>query len=49
MMLEIEAIKKKLVNHNKNIELVFHYLDELVEKTENQKPRIQIAYKKDRK
>ena len=30
--LEIEEIKKKLSNHNKNIELVFNYLDELIEK-----------------
>jgi hypothetical protein len=28
--LEIEAIKKKLANHDKNIELVFNYLDELM-------------------
>jgi hypothetical protein len=30
--LEIEEIKKQLVNHDKNIELVFSYLDELIEK-----------------
>ncbi len=30
--LEIEEIKKKLANQDKNIELVFSYLDELVEK-----------------
>ena len=30
--LEIEVIKKKLVNHDKNIELVFAYLDELIDK-----------------
>jgi len=33
--LEIEEIKKKLSNHSKNIELVFNYLDELIEKKEN--------------
>lgn len=44
--LEIEEIKKKLSNQNKNIELVFNYLDELIEKKENQKPRIKIGYKK---
>jgi len=44
--LEIEEIKKKLSNQNKNIELVFNYLDELVEKRENQKPRRKIGYKK---
>lgn|SRR5690606_34969783 len=46
--LEIEEIKKKLSNHSKNIELVFNYLDELIEKKDNEKPRIQIGYKKDK-
>ena len=32
LRLEIEDIKKKMNNHDKNIELVFSYLDELVEK-----------------
>lgn len=44
--LEIEEIKKNLSNQNKNIELVFSYLDELLEKKESQKPRIKIGYKK---
>ena len=44
--LEIEEIKKKLSNHNKNIELVFNYLDELIEKKDKQKPRTKIGYKK---
>jgi hypothetical protein len=43
--LEIEEIKKQLVNHNKNIELVFSYLDELIEKHDNQKPRKAIGFK----
>ena len=43
--LELEEIKKKLMNHSKNIELVFNYLDELMEKQENPKPRKQIGYK----
>lgn len=43
---EIEDIKKKLTNHSKNIELVFNYLDELIEKKENPTPRPQIGYKK---
>lgn len=47
--LEIENIKKKLSNHSKNIELVFNYLDELIEKKENQKSRTKIGYKKNRK
>ena len=41
--LEIEEIKKKLSNQNKNIELVFNYLDELIEKKE--KPITKIGYK----
>ncbi len=45
LRLEIEYIKKKVANHDKNIELVFQYLDELVEKKENPKPRIPIGYK----
>jgi hypothetical protein len=39
LRLEIEKIKGKLDNHNKNIELVFQYLDELIEKQENPIPR----------
>jgi len=43
--LEIEEIKKQLVNHDKNIELVFNYLDELIDKHENPKPRKAIGFK----
>jgi hypothetical protein len=43
--LEIEEIKKKLENHDKNIELVFTYLDELIEKHENPKPKRSIGFK----
>ena len=43
--LEIEEIKKQLVNHDKNIELVFSYLDELIEKHENPKPRKAIGFR----
>ncbi len=43
--LEIEEIKKKLDNQDKNIELVFSYLDELVEKRENVVPQKKIGYK----
>jgi hypothetical protein len=46
LQLAIEDIKKKLNNHDKNIELVFSYLDELVEKKENRKERNKIGYKK---
>lgn len=45
LKLEIEEIKKKLSNHTKNIELVFSYLDELIEKKNNEKPRRKIGYK----
>lgn len=41
--LEIEGIKKKLINHDKNIELVFSYLDELMDKKEVE--RTKIGYK----
>ena len=46
LKLEIEEIKKKLQNQDKNIELVFRYLDELIEKQENPKPRKQIGFKR---
>ena len=45
LRLEIEKIKSKLENHGKNMEIVFRYLDELIEKKENSKPRKQIGYK----
>ena len=44
--LDIAQIQKKLENHDKNIELVFNYLDELTEKKEDEKPRTKIGYKK---
>ena len=43
--IEIGEIKKKLINQDKNIELVFSYLDELMEKQENPVPRKKIGYK----
>ena len=43
--LDIAQIQKKLANHDKNIELVFSYLDELTEKEETIKPRTKIGYK----
>lgn len=46
LRLEIEDIKKKLTNHDKNIELVFSYLDELLVKKENISERNKIGYKK---
>ena len=46
LKIDIMQIQKKLENHDKNIELVFSYLDELTEKKENTKPRTKIGYKK---
>lgn len=45
LKLEIEEIKKKVQNQDKNIELVFNYLDELITKQEEQPPRKRIGYK----
>lgn len=45
LRLEVEKIKKKLDNHDKNMEIVFQYLDELLEKKENPTPRKAIGYK----
>lgn len=42
---DLEEIKKKLVNHDKNIELVFSYLDELIQKQETKTERTKIGYK----
>lgn len=46
LKMEVDMIKKKLINHDKNIELVFSYLDELIEKKENTIERTKIGYKK---
>jgi len=45
LKLDIEEIKKRLTNQDKNIELVFNYLDELIEKQDNPQPRKQIGFK----
>ena len=45
LKLEIEEIRKKVQNQDKNIELVFSYLDELIIKNEEQPKRKQIGYK----
>lgn len=45
LKLEIEEIKKKLSNHDKNIELVFGYLDKLIE--QKSKPRKRIGFMPD--
>jgi len=41
--LEVEKIKKKVDNQDKNIEIIFRYFDELLEQKEQ--PRKQIGYK----
>ena len=46
LKLDIEEIKKKLANHDKNIELVFNYLDELIEKQTKQEPSKSIGFKR---
>lgn len=46
LKIDILLIQKKLENHDKNIELVFSYLDELTDKKENETPRTKIGYKK---
>jgi hypothetical protein len=45
LRLEIEDIKKKVNNQNKNIEIVFKYLDELLDKKEQGPQRESIGYK----
>jgi hypothetical protein len=45
LRLAIEKLEKKTDNNTKNIEVVFQYVDELLEKKENPKPRKQIGYK----
>ncbi len=47
LRLEIENIKKKVSSQDKNIEVVFQYLDELVEKKEESKTRKRIGFKPD--
>ena len=45
LKLDIEEIKRRLANQDKNLELVFTYLDELIEKQKSPPPRKQIGYK----
>ena len=49
LRLGVEKIKKKLDNQDKNMEIVFRYLDELLEKKESPKTRTQIGYKMGKK
>jgi len=45
MKLDIEEIKRRLSNQDMNLELIFPYLDELIEKKENPTPRRPIGFK----
>lgn len=45
LRLDIEKIKNKLDNQDKNMEIVFRYLDELLEKKDNPIERNKISYK----
>lgn len=44
LRLTIEKLEKKTENNSKNIEIVFKYFDELLERKENPKPRKQIGF-----
>jgi hypothetical protein len=46
--LDIEEIKRRLNSQDKNLELVFSYLDELIEKRENPTPRTPIGFKRNK-
>jgi hypothetical protein len=43
--LAIEEIRKKTDSNTKNIEVVFQYLDELIDKKESNTPRKKVGYK----
>lgn len=43
--IDIEEIKRRLDNNDKNVELLFSYLDEMMDKTENKVERTKIGYK----
>lgn len=45
LRLEIEKIKNKLDNQDKNMEVVFRYLDELMKNTERSGQREPIGYR----
>jgi hypothetical protein len=44
--IDIEEIKRRLDNNDKNVELLFSYLDELIDKQDNKVERTKIGYKK---
>jgi len=44
--LDVELIKKKLESRDRNIELVFSYMDELMEKKGKPEPRNPVDFKR---
>lgn len=46
LRLAIEEVRKRTDNNTKNIELVFRYFDEMLEKNEKQKEKVRIGYKR---
>lgn len=46
LKLDIEEIRKKLENQDRNIELVFSYLDELLKKDNSPKPIKSVGFKR---
>ena len=49
LRLAIEKLERKTENHTKNIEVVFKYIDELMDKAEKPRPRKEIGYKTPKK
>ena len=47
LRLEIEKTKTKLDNQDKNMEIVFRYLDELIDRKREPQERKRIGYKPD--
>jgi len=45
LRLTIEKLERKTENNTKNIEVVFKYFEELLDKKENPKPRKQVGFK----
>ena len=46
LKIDFEIMKKKIDNQGKNLELVFQYVDELMDKKETPPERPKIGYKK---
>ncbi len=45
ILIALSKLDRKTDNNTKNIEIVFRYLDELIDKQETTKPRPNIGYK----